>query len=241
MQKIWMCWFQGIDDILMPSLNRKCIDLWKDFNPDYEIIVLDDRSIPNYLPEWEKMQPIKFNRRRAIQSDLLRLMLLSKYGGFWCDASLVPMAPLKIICSKVLNKTNIFMYRFKPRKSAGGIQHCGFRETTSWFIASPTAHHPVIDNWLEDFQKIYKNAPNILNKAVHQSLCDIFDRNVEIQNYINSMVQVDEKLPHSPIYKKQNLIPKILDSLMYKRPPKGFEAKILEDAVQSLNEYKKSI
>ena len=80
-----------------------------------------------------------------------------------------------------------------------------------------------------------------MTKAVHQSLCDIYDRNVEIQNYINSMVQLDEKLPHSAIYKKKNIIPNILNSLMYKRPPKLFEKKILKEAVQSLRDYKKSI
>ncbi len=236
-----MCWFQGLDDIFMPELNRKCIQLWKEFNPDCEIIILDDESIPKYLPDWEKMQETKFSRSRTIKSDLLRLMLLSKYGGYWCDASLVPMAPLKIISEKILNKTNIFMYRFNPRKASEEPQNYGFKETTSWFIASPKAHHPVIDNWLEDFHKLYKNDPNIITKAVHQSLCDIYDRNVEIQNYINSMVQLDEKLPHSAIYKKKNIIPKILNSLMYKRPPKLFEKKILKDAVQSLRDYKKSI
>ncbi len=234
-----MCWFQGLKDPLMPELNKKCIHLWQKLNPDFEFIFLDDQNIHKYLPNWENIIDTKYERNRTHKSDLLRLILLSKFGGYWCDSSLFPMAPLRIIRPQILNNTNIFMYRFNPRKRGGNTNHDGFRETASWFIASPNAHHPVIDYWLEDFQKIFNNAPTIYFKAIHQSLCDIFDRNLEIRNYINSMVQIDERIPHSPRYEKIFMNTKTLDSFMYKRPPEVLIEKLQKDNLKPFVELKK--
>jgi len=49
---IWMCWFQGEDDPEMPKLNRKCINRWIKFNPDYDVNILSDSNIMDYVPEF---------------------------------------------------------------------------------------------------------------------------------------------------------------------------------------------
>ncbi|MBV5261808.1 hypothetical protein FLX56_25680 [Synechococcus moorigangaii CMS01] len=38
-KRIWMLWYQGLDKA--PFLVQRCIQRWKDLNPDWEIIILD--------------------------------------------------------------------------------------------------------------------------------------------------------------------------------------------------------
>jgi len=74
---IWMCWFQGEEDKSMPKLNRLCIQRWKELNPDWRVIVLNNETIKDYAANYFG---IIENRKRsnAANSDLLRILLLSR-------------------------------------------------------------------------------------------------------------------------------------------------------------------
>lgn len=86
--KIWICWFQGIEKA--PELVKVCYNsVVKNYN-DKQIIVLTEENykqyvdIPEYiLKKWEKGY-ITF----AHFSDILRIELLSKYGGLWLDSTI---------------------------------------------------------------------------------------------------------------------------------------------------------
>ena len=86
--KIWICWFQGIEKA--PELVKACYNsVVKNYN-DKQIIVLTEENykqyvdIPEYiLKKWEKGY-ITF----AHFSDILRIELLSKYGGLWLDSTI---------------------------------------------------------------------------------------------------------------------------------------------------------
>lgn len=82
---IWQYWAQGYDSA--PDVVRQCyasVDKWAD---GFTIIRLDDNNIQDYitLPEFitDKLQYMS----RAYFSDLLRLCILSQYGGLWLDAT----------------------------------------------------------------------------------------------------------------------------------------------------------
>lgn len=87
-KKIWICWFQGIEKA--PELVKACYNsVVKNYN-DKQIIVLTEENykqyvdIPEYiLKKWEKGY-ITF----AHFSDILRIELLSKYGGLWLDSTI---------------------------------------------------------------------------------------------------------------------------------------------------------
>lgn len=50
---IWMCWFQGNDNI--PELNQVCIKRWKKLNPDWNVIILNYNNIKEYVPGFFKI------------------------------------------------------------------------------------------------------------------------------------------------------------------------------------------
>lgn len=84
---IWQIWFQGEE--YAPKLVKKCFQSIEKYAGDRPIIRLTDETISQYidLPDfiWEKYQ--KGNITKTHFSDIIRVCLLSKYGGTWVDAT----------------------------------------------------------------------------------------------------------------------------------------------------------
>lgn len=84
---VWICWLQGIENA--NCLTKKCVDTIVKNNPDIEVRVVSLSNINNYLniPNY-----LTDNLRKGIisytnYSDIIRFMLLEKYGGMWIDAT----------------------------------------------------------------------------------------------------------------------------------------------------------
>ncbi len=107
---IWVCWLQGIKNA--PEIVKKCIEsIQKFYKDEYEIVVVDKENMYKYI--YEKFgtngnipdyvfEKYKKGLITNIQfSDILRLCLLSKYGGIWIDATvfLTDKIPSEIINS----------------------------------------------------------------------------------------------------------------------------------------------
>lgn len=86
---VWCCWWQGVEQ--MPELVRMCHERLKQVLPkdraQLHIITLDNYrdyvDIPEHIVE-------KFEKKiitMTTMSDVLRFALLSKYGGYWLDAT----------------------------------------------------------------------------------------------------------------------------------------------------------
>ena len=69
-----------------PELVQKCIESWKKYCPDYEIIEWNNDSMKNINNQFalEAYEEKKW----AFVSDYLRLYALKTQGGFYCDADL---------------------------------------------------------------------------------------------------------------------------------------------------------
>ena len=92
-QKIYMYWRSGF--INAPDVVKKCLLSWKIMNPSYDIIELDDDNLSNYIILKDYIPNIdEKDISKTALSDIIRLALLSKYGGFWCDATLYCTASL---------------------------------------------------------------------------------------------------------------------------------------------------
>jgi len=120
-KKIWILWLQG--EQKMPKLVRMCYESWCFHNPDYEIILLDNKSIDTYV----KIDPrIRNNKNLSPQviSNIVRVKLLLKYGGVWADATLYCMKPLSSWISNYL-QSGFFAFD-RPKKT---------RMLCNWFLA----------------------------------------------------------------------------------------------------------
>ena len=217
---IWMCWFQGRDHKSIPQLNRVCLEKWGKLNPTWNTIILDSNSISDYLPEYEEIVgQAKHKRAWVHHGDLVRLLLLKKYGGVWSDASVYPMTPLDEWLEPVINRTGFFAYRFSPQNQN--------RETASWFLAVNQPHHQLINAWCDKFMDTFINLKKMVWFQIHTDLSYVYDTNPSVRNIIENMVQIDQSIPHSP--SRSSLgngkgWEGRAESYMYKRPrpPKWF-------------------
>lgn len=144
-KKIWLYW-EGVECEIV----NQCVKKIKKLNPDYEISFLNASTISEYSSiNFSEFPPIT----PQLKSDLIRLDLLSNYGGFWLDASIITYESLDWIQHLILkNKTDSFGYY--RRKNTVNLDY------------------PVIETWLiatqkdNDFIKAWKSE---LLKAIDMS------------------------------------------------------------------------
>ena len=88
---VWVSWLQGWEKA--PVLVQKCIESTKRYAKDKEFIFLTWENIRDYveIPDYVMEKFSAGMIRPAFFSDILRLLLLEKYGGLWVDATVFCM------------------------------------------------------------------------------------------------------------------------------------------------------
>lgn len=82
---IWQYWAQGYDDV--PAVVRECLDSVDRYAEGYEIVRLSDENLSEYIDIPDFVTEKRNSFSKAHFADLLRLLLLSTYGGIWLDAT----------------------------------------------------------------------------------------------------------------------------------------------------------
>lgn len=102
---IWQYWAQGYDGV--PCVVKKCLESVDRFAGEYTVVRLTDDNLEDYLelPSFVKEKRAVFSR--AFFSDLLRLILLSVYGGIWIDATILLSGPIP----EMYSSQDFFVFR----------------------------------------------------------------------------------------------------------------------------------
>lgn len=86
-KNVWICWFQGIENA--PDIVKKCNESVRHFLSDKDIHIITEENMYDYVELPEHI--IKKFQDKTISyvhmSDILRTMLLVKYGGMWLDGT----------------------------------------------------------------------------------------------------------------------------------------------------------
>lgn len=213
---IWLCWFQGLGDEDMPELNRLCVDKWIELNPDCIVRVIDNDNICNYVPEFFEIIEKSPPRDHTSRSELLRILLLSKFGGVWVDASVMPLFPLSFFYDKIVNKTGFFAFRFSPRLK----DVKGYRECASWFICASHPNHYLINLWKICYISRFMSRRKYKYFCFHDALCFIYDNDEKSRSIIEDMVEININKESRWInaVNKREVDLESKDFFMYKRP-----------------------
>lgn len=147
-KKIWSYWH----DTNLPKFVQICIQSWKKYNPDYEIVVLNKDAVKQYvhIPENINNHP-NFNDSIQRYTDLVRLYVLEEHGGVWLDASILMKKPLDVIFEK--KPGDFYAYyidEFTENKNYPVIEN--------WFFACEKGC-PFVNAWKEEFLRLkdYEN------------------------------------------------------------------------------------
>lgn len=136
---IWTFW----DKDHIPETVRKCINTWYVHNPDHVINVVTKSTLKRFLPDIDIFK-MKMAITSQIKSDLVRIHLLERYGGIWCDATIMLTGPLN--------------YEFRTEEFIGYYVNAltinpKYPVIENWFFACPP-HSEFIKKWKDIFVKI---------------------------------------------------------------------------------------
>lgn len=153
---IHYCWF-GPNSF--SALNNKCIESWKKYYPDYEIMLWNESNTPIHHPYLKKALSEK---KYAFAADFSRFYALNKYGGIYLDTD---MECIKSLDEEMLRNDFISAYE----DLSGSNVSCGF-------IGSKKNSQICIEMMkYYDSSVFYENVPLILTKILKNT-----DENITI-------------------------------------------------------------
>lgn len=167
---VWWCWFQGEEEA--PELAKICLASVREIFNDYDVIVVTDSNLNEYvdIPQYIQNKYKAGIIRPAMYSDIIRLLLLEKYGGIWIDSS--------VLCTnnkikEILEKESFFAFHNDVLTNNKAIR------ISSWLISS-TAKHPLIVDTLNMMLNYWEKENFTLNYfLVHLFFSIAADKNKE--------------------------------------------------------------
>lgn len=128
---IWIYWHTGFESA--PLLVKQCLASWRKYHPSWKIQLLDQHNLDEFVDR--SSYPDLPNFKVQYGSDLIRLDLLTKYGGVWADATTFCTKPLESWLAEYLIDG---LFAFDSIKKERWVQ--------SWFIAA-NKESPFIKLW----------------------------------------------------------------------------------------------
>jgi len=136
---VWLLWWDGWAHA--PWLAQQVAASWEAHNPGWAVQRLDARDVTRLLhvPYLEDLRYAQERTARgwrkptaswlrAAQSDVVRVHLLSRFGGVWADATLLCTAPLDTWVHEAVAPAGFWAYR---AGHANGESHA-----CSWFLVA---------------------------------------------------------------------------------------------------------
>lgn len=132
-KKIHYCWFGGAE---LPELAIRCMESWKKYCPDYEVIRWDESN--SDLESCQFVREAYAAKKWAFVSDYMRLKVVEEHGGIYLDIDVELLKPLD------------------PFLEHQGFM--GFEQAKPYCVNTglgfgAVAHHPVIQKLMANYEK----------------------------------------------------------------------------------------
>jgi len=141
---LWCFWLQGWHNA--PDLVKACAATWRRHNPDWTIHYLSSENMGAFFDPDGEFQKL-FEKDVPIEalSDVLRIELLSRFGGVWVDSTLYCLRPLDEWIHEVAS-SGFFAFD-RPGQD---------RMLSSWFLAAEEDSY-LVEVWRRDALAYWKN------------------------------------------------------------------------------------
>jgi len=173
---IWLYWD---DHSNIPLCVQQIVKNHKDTMKGWQINLLFDSTLPNYIPYIDL--PIFTNLKAVHIADWIRLYLLEKYGGYWCDASLIIND--KKACNQLRDESIKKKSLFTGFYNGDFCKKNKFCHVENSFMLAPK-NSPVIKAWRKEFERAidmgFENYKQLLKKNKKLKLYNIYCKNNDI-------------------------------------------------------------
>jgi len=221
-KKIFIYWDANFENASF--MIKECLKSWKKNNIDWEIIELYDNNLNNYIDRDELEFLNEKNITKTHYSDIIRLVLLEKYGGCWCDAT--------TFCNKNLSEwlinyisSGFFAFNYDKNAKYGG---CWCDATTfcnknlsewlinyissgffafnydknakymlsSWFLYAEKNNY-IISTWKNELLNYWrKNDIQDDYFLLHNLFKDLYIKDSKFKKIWDDTTKIDTNLPH---------------------------------------------
>ncbi len=125
--KLWLYWNSPLESA--PDVVKRSVQSWHQQNPEFEVTFLCDENLEQILGFNfnTTFRLATVNLGLAMKADILRLYLLSKYGGVWVDTTTFCLKPLSHWLPEATKDTHFFTFRHSSNQT---------RPVEAWFIAA---------------------------------------------------------------------------------------------------------
>ena len=197
-KNLFIYWAQNFKNA--PYIVKECLESWKLKNPDWNIIELNDENLKNYINIEIYIPNIKKKYiSKAHYADIIRIFLLDKYGGCWCDAT--------TFCNKSLDNwldKNILTGFF-------GFELKSDRMLSSWFLYSEENNY-IIQKWKEKTILYWKNHNKMHHYFwFHYLFGDLYNSENKFKELWDSTPKISADGPH--YIQIQGLLNKLSDNV----------------------------
>jgi hypothetical protein len=149
-----------------PKTVKLCMESWKKYNPEFEIVLLTPSNLKKYTDV--DVKALKWNDSSAREADIVRLLVLETHGGVWCDSSIMMLEPLDLDHNKSFVAYYISSFTTDDR----------YPVIENWFFAT-IPNNPFMKRWKEAFFMLGKF------KKVDDAVQHIKDKGVDLQKIDN--------------------------------------------------------
>ena len=122
-----------------PAYLDLCMETVRRHSLDYDIVVLDERSVREHLPGLR--EDIFRTRELAHRADYIRARMIYEYGGIWLDSDIVLLKEIEV----------------EEALAAYDFVGCGieYGKPSIWFFAANRGA-PVLARWIEGMDEVLK-------------------------------------------------------------------------------------
>lgn len=176
--KIWMVWFSGEENL--PPLQKMCVDSVRRNANGHEVVMLSLQNYKKYIDIPEKILELyhKGILNPANLCDVIRMRVLSKYGGFWIDSTVYVTDPI----TDQFFKTKL--YSMKKQKEWYYVSKCRWSSFCFYMNKSSLLPH-VVDKML---MKYWESETWIIDYFLIDYLIDIATKKYQsIRDEINEV------------------------------------------------------
>ena len=182
---IWLCWFQGEQDSSLSGRDKECIKRWRAVAGQHNVVVLDHDKIEQILPEYNAIiESCSYDRSFQHKADLLRLLLLEKFGGIWADTSVYPLATADEIIKATTTTNSVFFYSFSGKRVSA---QKGDRLIANWFMIATEPNQYAIQALTSEYKNRFLSAKRWRYFEMHQAYCDLIDTDERFRASIRNM------------------------------------------------------
>ena len=222
---IWVCWLQGFD--AAPVIVQNCIRSVQKHKPEgYEVVIITSQNYHQYVTlsdyivqKWQKglISNTHF-------SDLLRIFLLARHGGYWIDATCLMTSSIPDIVAK----KKLFMFRSHGEFSFTYIQSC--------FIHCERNHY-VMRKWCASMSEYWRREEGLIHYFLHHLMFQTLMQNdPQFAKEVSTIPVMSDEPMHILLkamlggeHYSEELIAKAKESTFFQKLTYKFPPQLLDD------------